>query len=413
MRSSFHPILLIAVCYLLQLVDSQEQEREYCSPIILPGYQYIDLPDQPVLMSYGFSGDPTIVTIQDALRFGPFKTAGSVEWSGIEAELTYFQLKLPAEHHLGPLVFPLELQMKHKTAAGKFVIVSLLFQEGDDNSVLRDLFYYIGKSSSENFLLTHGVNLDRFVRSLGETTSTDPWTISCTRYLHYNGSLTGDDEDGISCDGETVWLVLRDPLTVSAGQLASIKAVSGVQENAASFELIAGRDVLGGNLTERDYDEPLLAPVLEDSEVEEEEKEESTSSVSVNPVDECGFFDYACQPYWQFILIGLAALPILAIPVCCFLWCNRCMKNRELTYAQALQPGQPFPHHTGQFMQDTQAPVTYKRQVWDGEQQRMRTEVPGMDRIRCDSTGYCWIVGSNPNVKGGDEVESSAFLPAR
>lgn len=413
MRSSFVPILLPAVCYLLQVVDSQEGTDFYCSPIILPGYRHINLPDQPVLMSYGFSGDQTIIIIQNGLRFGPFDTVGTLEWSGIQAELTEFELKLPAEHHIGPIIYPLELQMKHKTTSGKFLILSLLFQEGDANPVLHDLFYYIDESPAENnLMITHGVNLDRFTRSLGETSSTDPYTTSCTRYLHYNGSLTGDDDDDRSCDGETIWLVLRDPLTVSAEQLAFIKLVSGVQENAASAKLLMGREVLGGTFTDKDYDDPVLAPVIEDS----DDEDGSSASDTANPDGECGFFDFTCQPYWHFILIGLAAIPLFAIPVCCVLWCSKLFKEREFSYGRPLQPGKPLPRtalNGPQFLQENQPPVTFKRQVWDDKQQKMRTEVPGLDRIRCDSTGYCWVVGSKTTGGEENQVETRAFLPAR
>jgi len=409
MGISFVSFLVLAVCLLL-VADSQTPATLYCSPIILPGYLLNDLSDQPLLMSYGFSGDQTIFTVQNGIRFGPFDTSGTLEWSGIEAELTEFQLKLPAEHHIGPLVYPLELQMKHKTAGDKFVILSLLFQEGDENPVLRDLFYYIEESPAANkLIITHGVNLDRFVRSLGVASSTDPYTTSSSRYLHYNGSLTGDDDD-ISCDGETMWFVLRDPLTVSADQLAFTRLVAGVEENATPVKLLNGREVLGGTITDRDYDEPVLAPVVEDS----EEEDSLLASDEADSQGDCGFLELNCQPYWHFILIVLAAIPVFAIPVCCIIWCSKLLKEREFLYAGAPQPGQPLPRNVNsapRFQQEYQPPVTYKRQVWDGEQQKMRAEVPGMDSIRCDSTGYCWVVGSKNTPDEGNEVETRAFLP--
>jgi len=410
MRIAFVSILVLVV-YLLQVADSQTQTNLWCSPIILPAYRQTDLPDQPLLMSYGFSGDRTLVIIQNGMRFS-FDTGGTLEWSGTVAELKEFQLKLPAEHHIGPLVYPLELQMKHKTADDKFVILSLLFQEGDENPVLRDLFYYIEEIPAGNkLIITPGVNLDRFVRLLGATSSTDPWTTSRTRYLHYNGSLTGDDDDDISCDGETMWFILRDLFTVSADQLAFIKLVSDVQENATPVKSLQGREVLGGTITERDYDEPELAPVIEDS----EDEDSSVASDTANSQGDCGFFELTCQPYWHFILIVLAAIPVFAIPVCCIIWCSRLLKEREFLYGEAPQPGQPLPPNANiapRFPQENRAPVTYKRQVWDGQQQKMRAEVPGMDTIRCDSTGYCWVVGSKNTGGGENEVESRAFLPA-
>merc|ERR1719461_1111311 len=121
----------------------------------------------------------------NGIRFVPNQGAtcpgtrrSTVKFNGIEAELSLFLLKTPAEHVLGTTLYPLEIQFKHQGTGQNdpIIFMSILYQEGQANPVLEDLFYYVERTKVEqspSLAFTSGVNLDRFTRDLGSLTEGD------------------------------------------------------------------------------------------------------------------------------------------------------------------------------------------------------------------------------------------------
>jgi carbonic anhydrase len=116
--------------------------------------------------------------------------------------LQQFHFHTPAGDRIAGEEFPMAAHLLHKSASGQLLAVVVLFREGADNAALSALWPQLPARADGDHLVP-GVMADAS-RLLPADHA----------YFRYEGSLTASP-----CTEGVTWLVLKQPLTVSAEQL--------------------------------------------------------------------------------------------------------------------------------------------------------------------------------------------------
>lgn len=145
--------------------------------------------------------------------------------------LQQFHFHTPGGERIAGEEFPLAAHLLHKSRSGQLLAVVVLFRRGAENPALAALWPWLPPHADGNHLLPD-VKVDASLLLPPSRT-----------YFRYDGSLTATP-----CTEGVTWLVLKQPLTVSDGQLAFWRArfadnirppqpLRGriVQESASSF----------------------------------------------------------------------------------------------------------------------------------------------------------------------------------
>ena len=144
---------------------------------------------------------------------------------GVGYELTQFHLHEPAEHTVDGVRADAELHLVHTAADGSLAVLGVLLTEGAEDVALQPY-------------------LDALPGTPGETSapaSVDPAALLPADHAtyRYTGSLTTPP-----CSEDVEWLVLQQPVSASAAQLAGFRAVIG--ENARPVQETGDRTVTVG-----------------------------------------------------------------------------------------------------------------------------------------------------------------------
>ncbi len=155
---------------------------------------------------------------------GSFSTLAShISVDGERFDLVYFQMRSPAEHRLqdGTLVF--ELQMVHRTDSDKTAIISVLFNAGETNKALAEVFNKMPEDRGAE---------------LADLLSFDPMAVLPKKkaFYTYSGSLTEPP-----CTEGVIWLVMQSQLELSPAQ--SRKFIDLIGKNARPIQSINSRRI--------------------------------------------------------------------------------------------------------------------------------------------------------------------------
>jgi len=144
-------------------------------------------------------------TIQENLKPGNFVT---IQGQKFEARQLHFHS--PSEHRINGKSFPLEVHIVHANAEGELAVLGLMFDEGEENSMLNQLngFRPAGMEPYNG-----PVDYNRLITGLDE-------------YYAYNGSLTTPP-----CSEGVVWVVLKNPVTASREQIDRFHDAMGADTN--------------------------------------------------------------------------------------------------------------------------------------------------------------------------------------
>jgi carbonic anhydrase len=124
-------------------------------------------------------------------------------------ELVQFHFHSPSEHTLAGRASELELHLVHRNASGHLLVVSLLFDKGNENPALAPIFALapseVGRGSGKE----GGARVD-------------PGTLvpASSGYFHYTGSLTTPP-----CSEGVAWYVMSTHGEVSEAQIARYRAL--------------------------------------------------------------------------------------------------------------------------------------------------------------------------------------------
>lgn len=151
---------------------------------------------------------------------------GSKLYMGNEAlSLQQFHFHTPGGDKLRGEEFPMGMHFLHKSASGRLVSLVLLFRQGAENPALKALLPHMPVQGLPE-------------QSLAQV-QVDPaeWLPMSKGYYRYEGSLTAPP-----CTEGVLWLVMKQPLDISAAQLAALHRL--FPDNARPVQALHGRQVL-------------------------------------------------------------------------------------------------------------------------------------------------------------------------
>jgi carbonic anhydrase len=156
--------------------------------------------------------------------------ANQIVARGKNYKLLQFHFHHPAEERFNGKGFALDAHFVHRAEDGELAVVTVLFEEGAANPELQRLWDYMPLDSNDS------------VRS-GEGVTFNPVSmlpLDRAKYLQYIGSLTTPP-----CTEGVVWIVLRQPVSASAEQIALFRKMVGM--NARPTQPVNGRLIKAAN----------------------------------------------------------------------------------------------------------------------------------------------------------------------
>ena len=131
-----------------------------------------------------------------------------IEFAGIRYDLLQFHFHSPSEHVFqSGAQFEVEMHLVHRSAAGELAVVAVLINQGEENPVLpevRRIQQILPRAEGSRYFLEAGFNV-------GDLLPVD------RRPFVYTGSLTTPP-----CSEGVQWLVLREPIELSAEQIEAL-----------------------------------------------------------------------------------------------------------------------------------------------------------------------------------------------
>lgn len=137
-------------------------------------------------------------------------------------ELLQFHFHAPSEHSILGDSAPLEIHLVHKAADGELAVVGLMANDGEANAVLKDFMVMMPAKPGEG---EKEISVD-----LAALVPDSP------NYYTYRGSLTTPP-----CTEGVRWFVMKEPVSVSAEQVAALKKIVG--DNARPIQPLYDRFV--------------------------------------------------------------------------------------------------------------------------------------------------------------------------
>lgn len=144
--------------------------------------------------------------------------------AGKRYELQQFHFHSPSEHTVDGRHFPMEMHLVHKTAAGEVAVVAVLLQMGEHNHAFDALWRLLPDADHRQRDSDQEIDVSQLLPSRHE-------------YYSYTGSFTTPP-----CTEDVKWAVLKDPVTLSAGQIEQFRRV--IHGNNRPVQPLNGRTVL-------------------------------------------------------------------------------------------------------------------------------------------------------------------------
>lgn len=144
----------------------------------------------------------------------------------VRFELEQFHFHHDAEHTIDGVRLPLELHLVHRSEAGSLAVVGVLFREGPANRELAPVWSCLPAAAAAPRAVPDPVDLPALVPEVRSS-----W--------RYSGSLTTPP-----CTEGVAWIVLTEPLTLSAGQIEAFAAI--FPNNYRPVQPLGERDLVRG-----------------------------------------------------------------------------------------------------------------------------------------------------------------------
>lgn len=133
-----------------------------------------------------------------------------IKVGGHRYELLQFHFHTPSEHKKEGFNYPMEVHLVHKDGEGNLAVLGIIFQEGEENSVLNTLLRHlptdIGKQHIHKEVSLNPVN----------------FFPGNTEFYKYSGSLTTPP-----CSEGVYWMVFKHPIEASAEQIEKMNELMG------------------------------------------------------------------------------------------------------------------------------------------------------------------------------------------
>ncbi len=141
--------------------------------------------------------------------------------------LAQFHFHSPSEHRISGVPADLELHFVHKNSSGGLAVVGVMINEraGKENKSFKPVWDIIPRDFNSKAAKTAELNLTSLIPA-------------GRQYFHYKGSLTTPP-----CSEGVKWFVLKDPTTMSGGQLEMYSSIFGGPTNRP-VQPIQGREII-------------------------------------------------------------------------------------------------------------------------------------------------------------------------
>lgn len=150
-------------------------------------------------------------------------TGGSIKMDGVDYALVQFHFHTPSEEKIRGKAYPMDAHLVHKSATGQLAVVTVLFEEGDENKSLKNIFSSLPGKAGEIVKLASGFNtMDVLPAYKG--------------YYKFTGSLTTPP-----CSEGVRWQVLKQRVELSKAQIAAFRKL--YKMNARPVQPLHGRKV--------------------------------------------------------------------------------------------------------------------------------------------------------------------------
>ena len=166
------------------------------SPINLIGFTQAELP--PIEFHYHLIS--TEILDNGHTEQISVKGGGGIKIDGIYFELKQFHFHTPSENNINGNSSPLEAHFVHVSRDGKLAVVAVMFEKGERNEALTELWKNIPTHTGEH----HHINAHHLNALLPEDRD----------YYRFNGSLTTPP-----CTEGVRWLVMKKSVTLSQDQI--------------------------------------------------------------------------------------------------------------------------------------------------------------------------------------------------
>jgi carbonic anhydrase len=173
------------------------------SPIDLHGFVEASL--TPLVFSY-HEGVSDIVNNGHTIKLDS-KAGSSVEVDGHRYELKQFHFHSPSENRINGKSFPLEAHLVHADEDGNLAVVAVVFEEGEANAALQKAWPHMPEKAGETMALPLHISAASLLPDDRD-------------YYRFNGSLTTPP-----CSEGVLWLVMKQPMSASAEQIARFRHV--------------------------------------------------------------------------------------------------------------------------------------------------------------------------------------------
>ncbi len=137
-------------------------------------------------------------TIQAAMKS---ETQDSITFDNTRFTLQQFHFHAPSENTVHGKHYAMEMHLVHVNAEGEIAVVAVMYDKGEANKELDDLWLNMPAGADQNTKLRPNLDINKLLPA-------------DKSYWRFSGSLTTPP-----CSEGVTWLVLKHPMTLSASQL--------------------------------------------------------------------------------------------------------------------------------------------------------------------------------------------------
>ncbi len=136
-----------------------------------------------------------------------FAAGSTLTVDGHSYELKQFHFHAPSENLIGSHGYPLEAHLVHADAEGNLAVVGVMFEAGGENAELAKAWAVMPHEHDKSAAPAQPLSAEALLPANRD-------------YYRFNGSLTTPP-----CSEGVLWLVMKEPVTASAEQIAAFEAV--------------------------------------------------------------------------------------------------------------------------------------------------------------------------------------------
>lgn len=174
----------------------------------------------PIEFSYAPS-DAEVVNNGHTVQIN-LKNAGGFKLDGTEFKLAQFHFHTPSEEKIRGVAYPMVAHLVHKSATGNLAVVAVLFEVGEENQALKEMFAKL-PADGHSTHLANAFNASAILPAY-------------KGYYKFMGSLTTPP-----CSENVQWQILKQRVEISQTQLNAFKKL--YKMNARPVQPLNGRKV--------------------------------------------------------------------------------------------------------------------------------------------------------------------------